>query len=170
VAQPHLGGLVTRVEESATVAVLDGAEIVYVAHAPARKILSVTVGIGTRDPAFATSLGRVLLAGQSDEWLDGYLASVKLQRITPGTIATPARLRAELERVREQGYALVDQELEEGLRALAAPVHDNHGRVTAAVNLAVHASRWSLEEIRRALVPELLQTAADIERDVRAAV
>jgi len=169
-AQPHLAALVARVEESATVAVLDGAEIVYVAHAPARKILSVSVGIGTRDPAFATSLGRVLLAGQGDEWLDGYLATVKVQRITPATIATPARLRAELERVREQGFALVDQELEEGLRALAAPIHDNQGRVIAAVNVAVHASRWSLDEIERELVPQLAATAADIERDVRAAV
>jgi len=170
IAQPHLSGLVARVEESATVAVLDGAEIVYVAHAPARKILSVTVGIGTRDPAFATSLGRVLLAGQGDDWLDGYLTSVKLQKITPETIATPARLRAELERVRDRGYALVDQELEEGLRALAAPIRDNHGRVIAAVNLAVHASRWSLDQIAGELVPRLLETAADIERDVRAAV
>jgi IclR family transcriptional regulator, pca regulon regulatory protein len=170
VAQPHLGSLVGRVEESATVAVLDGAEIVYVAHAPARRILSVSVGIGTRDPAFATSLGRVLLAGQGDDWLDGYLASVKLQKITPRTIATPARLRAELERVRQQGFALVDQELEEGLRAIAAPIHDNHGRVIAAVNLAVHASRWSLREIEAGLVPSLLATAADIQRDVRASV
>jgi IclR family pca regulon transcriptional regulator len=170
VAQPHLAALVARVEESATVAVLDGAEIVYVAHAPARRILSVSVAIGTRDPAFATSLGRVLLAGQGDDWLEGYLASVKLQKITPETIATPARLRAELERVRRQGYALVDQELEDGLRALAVPIRDNHGRVIAAVNLAVHASRWSLEEIESTLVPSLAETAADIERDVRAAV
>jgi IclR family pca regulon transcriptional regulator len=170
VAQPHLAALVARVEESATVAVLDGAEIVYVAHAPARRILSVSVAIGTRDPASATSLGRVLLAGQGDDWLEGYLASVKLQKITPETIATPARLRAELERVRRQGYALVDQELEDGLRALAVPIRDNHGRVIAAVNLAVHASRWSLEEIESTLVPSLAETAADIERDVRAAV
>jgi IclR family pca regulon transcriptional regulator len=169
-AQPHLRAFVADMQESATIAVLDGAEIVYVAHAAARRILSVSVAIGTRDPAFATSLGRALLAGQSDEWLDGYLVSVKLQRITPQTITTPAQLRAELDRVRTQGYALVDQELEDGLRALAAPIHDNQGRVIAAVNVAVHASRWSIEAINRELLPRLLETAAAIERDVRAAV
>ena len=170
VAQPHLRLFVGEVQESATIAVLDGAEIVYLAHASAKKILSVSVGVGTRDPAFATSLGRMLLAGQSDEWLDGYLASVKLQRITPKTITTPARLRAELECVRSQGFALVDQELEDGLRALAAPIHDNHGRVIAAVNVAVHASHWSIDAIGTELLPPLLKTAAAIERDVRAAV
>ena len=169
-AQPHIRSFAGTVQESATIAVLDGADIVYVAHAAARRILSVSVDIGTRDPAFATSLGRVLLSGQGDEWLDGYLASVKLQRITPKTVTTPAQLRAELDRVREQGYALVDQELEDGLRALAAPIRDGHGRVVAALNVAVHASRWSVDAIHAELLPQLLETAAAIERDARAAV
>jgi IclR family pca regulon transcriptional regulator len=168
-ALPHLRAFVTAVGESATVAVLDGYEIVYVAHAPATRILSVSVAVGTRDPASATSLGRMLLAGQSDEWLDGYLESVELRPITARTIAEAAAFRAELDRIRRQGFALVDQELEEGLRALAAPVHDSRDRMIAAVNVAVHAGRWSIDAIRRELLPRLLETAAAIERDVRAA-
>jgi IclR family pca regulon transcriptional regulator len=168
-ALPHLRAFVAAVGESATVAVLDGYEIVYVAHAPATRILSVSVAVGTRDPASATSLGRMLLAGQSDEWLDGYLESVELRPITARTIAEAAAFRAELDRIRRQGFALVDQELEEGLRALAAPVHDSRDRMIAAVNVAVHAGRWSIDAIRRELLPRLLETAAAIERDVRAA-
>jgi IclR family pca regulon transcriptional regulator len=111
----------------------------------------------------------MLLAGQSDEWLDGYLESVELRPITARTIAEAAAFRAELDRIRRQGFALVDQELEEGLRALAAPVHDSRDRMIAAVNVAVHAGRWSIDAIRRELLPRLLETAAAIERDVRAA-
>jgi len=168
-ALPHLRGFVATSGEPATMAVLDGAEIVYVAHAPSRQILSVSVEIGARDPAYATSLGRVLLAGQSDEWLDGCLAAARLEAFTARSITEPAALRAELERVRSQGFSLVDQELEEGLRALSAPVRDGNDQVVAAVNVAVHASRWTIDAIRKRLLPPLLQTAAAIERDVRAA-
>jgi len=168
-ALPHLRSFVADVRESATVAVLDGTEIVYVAHAPARRILSVSVDVGTRDPAFATSLGRMLLASRSDEWLDSSLASVQLQPITAKTITDPADFRAELQKIGREGFALVDQELEDGLRALAAPIHDSHDRAIAAVNVAVHASRWTIEAIRAQLLPRLLETAAAIERDVRAA-
>ena len=137
-----------ELRESSSLAILDGTDIVYVAHAPAKRILSISINIGTRDLAFATSLGRVLLAGQDDEWLDNYLATVELPAITPRTINTPDKLRAELMRIRRQGWALVDQELEDGLRAIAAPIHDEHGNVIAAANLAVHASRWSNDAIR----------------------
>ncbi len=165
-ALPHLRSFAAEVQESATVAVLDGPEIVYVAHAPSRRILSVSVTVGTRDPAWATSLGRAMLAGQGDDWLDANVPSFPLRPITPRTITAPKALRAELRRVAAQGYAFVDQELEEGLRALAAPIHDSHGRVIAAVNVAVHASRWPVDEIERDLLARLLATAAAIERDV----
>ena len=158
-----------ELRESSSLAVLDGTDIVYVAHAPAKRILSITIDIGTRDPAFATSLGRVLLAGQDDDWLDHYLATVELPTITPRTITTPDKLRTELMRVRRQGWALVDQELEDGLRAIAAPIHDEHGNVIAAANLAVHASRWNNDAIRHTLLPRLLQATAAIERDTNAA-
>jgi len=162
-ARPHLEALVDDVGESATIAVLDETDIVYVAHVPARRIMSITIGVGTRDPAFATSLGRVLLAAQEDAWLDGYFGSVQLSPITGHTVSGARALRAELRRVRRQGYALVDQELEDGLRAVAVPIHDAEGTVVAAVNLAVHAGRWTVEAIRSDLVPRLREAASAIE-------
>ncbi len=167
VALPHLEELVARVHESSSVSVLDGDEIVYVARVPTKRIMTVAISVGTRFPAYATSMGRVLLAGQSDDWLDGYLASARLRPITPHTITDPDRLRAELARVRELGWAVVDQELEEGLRSVAAPIREPGGRVTAAVNMSAHASRGSVESMGAELAPQLLATAAAIEDDLR---
>jgi IclR family pca regulon transcriptional regulator len=168
VASPHLHDFVDDVSESSSVATLDRDEIVYVAHVTAKRIMSVSVPVGTRDPAFATSLGRALLAGQSDAALSTMLEEIRLPRITDVTIVEPRALLAELQRIREQGWALVDQELEEGLRALAVPLHGEHGEVIASVNVAVHASRWTIERIHGELLPRLLETAAEIERDLRA--
>lgn len=169
IALPHLRDMTEELRESSSLAVLDGTDIVYVAHAPAKRILSISIDIGARDVAFATSLGRVLLAGQDDQWLDHYLATVELPAITPRTINTPDKLRTELMRIRRQGWALVDQELEDGVCAAAAPIHDEHGNVIAAINLAVHASRWDNDTIRNTLLPRLLQTSAAIDRDSNAA-
>ena len=169
IALPHLRQATDELRESSSLAVLDGTDIVYVAHAPAKRILSISIDIGTRDVAFATSLGRVLLAGQDDDWLDDYLATVELPAITPRTINTPDKLRTELLRIRRQGWAFVDQELEDGLRAIAAPIHDEHGNVVAAANLAVHASRWSNDAIRNTLLPRLLHTTAAIDQEMHAA-
>jgi IclR family transcriptional regulator, pca regulon regulatory protein len=169
VALPHLQELVAEIREPSTVAVLDRGQIIYIAHVPADRALSVVVTVGARDPAEATALGRMLLASQDEEWLDGYLAVVELIPYTHRTIVDPAHLCAELERVRRQGFALVDQELEEGLRAIALPLHDGAGRVVAAVNVAVHTGRWPIERIRSRLMPRLLETAAAIDADLAAA-
>ncbi|MDX6525439.1 MAG: IclR family transcriptional regulator, pca regulon regulatory protein, partial [Gaiellales bacterium] len=166
-ARPHLRDLVADVRESSSLAILDASDIVYVEHVAAKRLMSVQVTVGTRDPAFATSLGRVLIAGKSDEWLAASLATLQLTQITPATIVDPSALLAELRRVRAQGWALVDQEFEEGLRALAAPIHDEAGAVIAAVNVAVHASRWSIEAIHDDLLPRLLRATAAIEADLR---
>ena len=167
IAMPHLEQLVEKVHESSSVSVLDGDEVVYVARVPTKRIMTVAISVGTRFPAFATSMGRVLLANQSQEWLDGYFASTELRALTRHTISEPARLRRELTRIREQGWALVDQELEEGLRSLAAPIHDADGRVIAAVNVSAHATRRTLEDLREDLLPPLLHTARQIEADLK---
>ena len=169
IALPHLRDFVGEIRESSSLCVLDDDQIVYVARVPANRIMSVSISVGTRFPAFATSLGRVLLAGQSEEWLAGYLASADLTPMTSHTIANPKQLAAEIERVRRQGWAMVDQELEEGVRSVAAPIHDASGKVAAAINVSVHASRWSLETVREQLLPKLLETAAAIDRDAQAA-
>jgi IclR family pca regulon transcriptional regulator len=166
VAEPHLEQLVATVRESSSVSVLDRDEVVYVARVPTKRIMTVAISVGTRFPAYATSMGRVLLAGQSDAWIEEYLASVNLQPLSRYTVTKPARLRAELIRVRERGWALVDQELEEGLRAVAAPIRDGTGEVVAAVNISSHASRGSLTAMRDELLPHLLKTAALIEDDL----
>jgi IclR family pca regulon transcriptional regulator len=167
VAEPHLERLVAEVHESSSVSVRDGADVVYVARVPTSRIMRVAISVGTRFPAYATSMGRVLLAGLDDDELDSFLAGADLRRLTARTVATPDVLRRELSRVRQQGWALVDQELEEGLRSVAAPIRDRAGRVVAAVNVSAHASRTSKEAMRRNLVPPLLATAARIEADLR---
>ncbi|GAB3841166.1 IclR family transcriptional regulator C-terminal domain-containing protein [Micromonospora andamanensis] len=168
VARPHMEALVAQVHESCSMSVLDGDEVVYVARVPTKRIMTVGISVGTRFPAYATSMGRVLLAAQPAGWLDDYLATAKLRPLTRRTVTDPAKLRATLTKIATQGYALVDQELEEGLRSLAAPIHGDNGSVVAAVNVSAHASRGSFEMIRRELLPPLLATAKRIEEDLRA--
>ena len=164
VAEPHMERLVAEVHESSSVSVLDGEDIVYVARVPTSRIMTVSINVGTRFPAYATSMGRVLLAEHPD--LDGYLARVELRALSPRTVTSADALRPELAKVRRQGWALVDQELEEGLRSVAAPIRDRSGTVVAAMNLSAHASRMTIEAARRTLVPPLLATAARIEADL----
>ncbi len=168
IASPHLEELVAMVRESSSISVLDGNYVVYVARVPTKRIMTVAISVGTRFPAYATSMGRVLLAGLSPDELDRYLAEADLEPITARTVTDPERLREVLAEVARQGYAIVDQELEEGLRAVAAPIRGPGGSVTAAINLSAHASRVSLATMRSDLLPALLETAARIEADLKA--
>ncbi len=168
VAEPHLEALVGEVNESSSVSVLDGHDVVYVARVPVSRIMTVSISVGTRFPAYATSMGRVLLAGMAEEELAAYLSAVRLEPLTARTVSSVASLRGEVARVRSQGWALVNQELEEGLRALAVPIRDRTGKVVAALNVSAHASRTSLEAMRRDLLPPLLKTAAKVEADLPA--
>jgi IclR family pca regulon transcriptional regulator len=165
-AQPHLEQLAETVHESSSISVLDGDDIVYVARVPTRGIMTVAISVGTRFPAYATSMGRVLLAYLPDDELETFLTAADFAPLTPATLTRPAQLRQELERVRRQGWALVDQELEAGLRSLAAPIHDRGGGVVAAVNVSAHAGRTTLEQLRRDVLPRLRATARRIERDL----
>ncbi|AGZ42123.1 putative IclR-family transcriptional regulator [Actinoplanes friuliensis DSM 7358] len=167
VALPHLERLVAEVHESSSVSVLDGDEVVYVARVPTRRIMTVAINVGTRFPAYATSMGRVLVAHLGAEQIDAYLARVRLEQLTAHTVKSAASLRTELGKVRDQGFAIVDQELEEGLRSMAAPVRDRAGAVTAAVNVSVHASRTSVAAMRAELLPPLLAAAERITADLR---
>lgn len=167
VAQPHMEALVAQVHESSSLSVLDEGEIIYVARVPTRRIMSVTITVGTRFPAYATSMGRILLAGLDPDALDAYLADADMRELTPKTITRPDRLRAALSRVATQGYAMVDQELEIGLRSIAAPVHVG-GRVVAALNVSMRVGRGSAESARRELLPALQATAMAIDADLAA--
>ena len=147
--------------------VLDGESIVYVARVPTRRrIMTVAIAVGTRFPAYATSMGRVLLAGLHPDELDKTIAGLDLRSYTETTVHDAAELRRAIGVVRERGYAIVDQELEEGLRSAAAPVRDDSGSVIAAVNVSVHASRATIDDIESRIVPPLLETVDRISADL----
>jgi IclR family pca regulon transcriptional regulator len=169
VAQPHLERLAEEIHESSSVSVLDGTDVVYVARVPTRRIMRVAISVGTRFPAYATSMGRVLLAGLDEADLVDVLAVSTLEPLTPETLHDERSLRTELDKVRAQGWALVDQELEAGLRSVAAPIHDRDGRVVAAVNVSAQAARTGVSDVHDVLLPPLLATARAIERDLAAA-
>ncbi|WP_276958864.1 IclR family transcriptional regulator [Allomeiothermus silvanus] len=160
--QPVLEEVSAQLHESCSASILDGEEIVYIARSATRRVISVGLGVGSRLPAYCTSMGRVLLAALEPEALEAYLARTPLRPLTPRTLTDPARLRLELERVRQQGYALVDQELELGLRSAAVPVRNARGRVLAAMNVGVQAARVSQEELQGRLLPVLRQAAASL--------
>jgi IclR family pca regulon transcriptional regulator len=166
VAAPHMEELVASLRESSSISVLDGDDVVYVARVPTKRIMTVTIAVGTRFPAYATSMGRVLLAALPAAQVEPYLARVRLDPLTRRTVTDPEMLRSRLDDVRDQGWALVDQELEEGLRSLAAPIAEPSGAVTAAINISTHASRVTLETLRRTYLPHLLATAARIQADL----
>ena len=128
---------------------LDGDEIVYVARVPTKRIMTINLAIGSRLPAYPTSMGRVLLAGLAPAELDGYFDRVRLEPLTERTVTDEGVLRRLIDEVREQGWAIVDQELEEGVRSVAAPLVNAEGRVEAALNVSGHATRVTLDTLRR---------------------
>jgi IclR family pca regulon transcriptional regulator len=168
VAAPHVEELVARLRESSSISVLDGHQIVYVVRVPTKRIMTVAISVGTRFPAYATSMGRVLLAALSEDDLSRYLAEVTLEPLTSRTVTDESRLRAILAEVAQQGHAIVDQELEEGLRAVAAPIRGAADVGMAAINVSAHASRVSEAAMRAQILPALLETAARIEADLQA--
>jgi IclR family pca regulon transcriptional regulator len=163
-AQPYMVQLVEQVHESCSIAALDGTDIVYVARVPtSARIMSINLGIGTRLPAFATSMGRVLLAGLPNEEVSRLLErAAPLPRYTPKTLTDAPALMREIETVRKQGWAIVDQELEAGLRSVAAPICDAENRPVAALNIGTHASRWPIQKLTQEVLPLLKQAAASI--------
>jgi IclR family transcriptional regulator, pca regulon regulatory protein len=168
VAAPHMEELVARLHESSSISVLDGQHVVYVVRVPTKRIMTVSISVGTRFPAYATSMGRVLLADLPPDELDRYLAEAALEPLTDRTVTDPARLRELLAQVADQGYAIVDQELEEGLRAVAAPIRGAADVGPAAINVSAHAARVSMADLREQILPVLLDTVAQIEADLRA--
>lgn len=167
VALPHMERLVEQVGESCSLAVLDDGDVVYVARVPTRRIMNVAISVGTRFPAYVTSMGRVLLAHLGPAERAQHLRDRELSRFTPHTVVEPDRLATILDRVHEQGYALIRQELEEGLQSVAVPVRNARGEVVGALNLSAQVSRGGPETVLEELLPPLQQTAADIRSDLR---
>lgn len=170
VAAPFLDELVQQVQESTSIAVRDGGEIVYIAHAAPQRVMTINLPVGGRDPLFCTALGRVLLAAEPDDEIDRYLESSDLHAYTDITLTDPQGLRAALEEVRAEGYSLVEDELEVGLVALAVPVYDPDGAVMAAMNVCAYSLRTAPEELLATGLPLLRETVSKVEADMRAAL
>lgn len=165
-AQTHIEDLVDRVHESSSISVRDRDEIVYVARVPTKRIMTISLAVGSRLPLYPTSMGRVMLAGLPDHEIDAYLERAELRPLTSRTVTDPAALRAIVMDVREQGWALVDQELEDGVRSVAAPLCGHDGRVLGAVNVSAHATRTNLDALRKQFLPLLLETTGRINDDL----
>jgi IclR family pca regulon transcriptional regulator len=168
VAEPFLTELADRTKESASLTMLDGTDAVYVARVPTRRVMAVSAKVGSRVPAYATSMGRVLLCHLPAERLDAYFREANLDRLTSHTVTDEPELRTILRAVRQQGWALVDEELEDGLRSIAAPIRDRDGGVTTALTVCGHAGRVSVEQLHDDFLPCLL-TATERLSDLSAA-
>lgn len=158
-AQPVLERITETVHESSSLCVLDGDDIVYIARSAAKRIMSVGLSVGSRLPAYCTSMGRILLASMPDEHLTAYLKRTNAKALTPKTITDKKALRDTVVRVRSDGFAITDEELELGLRSIAVPVHTRNGRIAASMNIGVHAARVSAIEMIRRFLPILRENA-----------
>jgi IclR family pca regulon transcriptional regulator len=165
-ALPHMRELADSVLEACSLAALDGPDIVYLARVPSVRSMSVSLNVGSRLPAHATSMGRVLLAGLDEDELAAYFEQARLERLTEHTIVDAAELRREIDLSRARGWAVVDGEREEGVRSVAAPVRDLRGDVVAAINVSANAARVPLETMTTTFVPALVHTAAEISHDL----
>jgi IclR family transcriptional regulator, pca regulon regulatory protein len=166
-ALPWMEAMAGRIQESTSLSVLDGQDLVYVARVPVHRVMTIALNVGARLPVYATSMGRVLLSGLEDAALDERIAGAAMRPLTPNTLRDRGDLKAEILRVRERGYAMVVEELQLGLCSMAVPVRNQQGRVAAALNAGVQARPNFPEWARNHLLPELLATAAAIESSLR---
>jgi len=166
--QPLLDGLAHRINQSCSMAVLDAHSIVYIARVPVRRMMTIALGIGARLPAFAASMGRVLLSGLSEADLTIWLARCRTSKLTTHTVTDSRKLKRIIDAVRAQQYAYVEQELELGLCSIAVPVRNQAGRVAAALNVSLSYHEGIGREAVHSILPHLRETATAIERCVAA--
>ena len=155
-----------RFHESCSAAILQGSEVVYVARVPAGRIMSVAISIGSRLPAFHTAVGRAQLGHLDDEEIWRRLKSLRFEPYTPSSITDLQALFDRIRADREQGFSIVDEELERGLRAIAVPLADRNGQVVAALNLSTHSTRTTRNEMRDRFLPALRDIASQISASI----
>lgn len=156
VIQQHLEDITAETGESSSLGVLDGNDVIYVARSAAKhRLMAITLSVGTRLPAAHTSMGRMLLAQLCDSDLDNCLSSVTLEPYTEKTVTDIGELRNEIIKVRQQGYAISDQELDSGLRSIAVPVHDAKQHLMGAINISTNAARVDLDTLINVYLPVL---------------
>ncbi|MFK0691485.1 IclR family transcriptional regulator C-terminal domain-containing protein [Mesorhizobium sp. IMUNJ 23033] len=162
-AAPIMREVAGQFDEACNAAVLSGEDVVYVARIPGRRILSVSLDVGTRLPAYCTSMGRVLLSGLGMDELKSFLAEAKIERRTPKTITSRGALGKAIDAARADDFAIVDEELELGLRSIAVPICDRTGKTVAAINVSTQSARFSVEAMEREILPALLRAKQRIE-------
>lgn len=162
VVQPVINDLSKRLNESCFAGVLDGESVIYVARATPNRRVNVGISIGSRVPAHCVSTGRVLLAALPEDELHRYIETMTLTRFTPNTTTSKVQLRSALEEVRRQGWSIVDQELEVGLRSLSVPIRDGSDQIVAALNVCCPSTRISLEEMRTRILAITLEASRNI--------
>ncbi|HEY3047461.1 MAG TPA: IclR family transcriptional regulator [Polaromonas sp.] len=167
-AEPVMETLVAQVKESCSAAVLDGTDIVYVLRVSTHKIMSISLGVGSRLPAYCTSMGRMLLSALPEAELMDCLAASDLTARTKHTVTDVKELTAKIAQVRRQGWSLVNQELEEGLVSMAAPITNRAGQTVAALNISGQANRTSAKTMQETMLPQLLTAAQTISRMLNA--
>jgi len=167
IAQPELDKITEALDESSSLSVRDGDEIVYIARSSAKRVMSVGLSVGSRLPAYCTSMGRVLLSALPEEQLGAYLERVEVKSHTPKTITDKKIIGDIIRRVRSDGFALTDEELELGLRSIAVPVRTRHECIIAAMNIGVHAARVSAGEMIHRFLPILQESANNLSQFLR---
>jgi len=153
--QPYVDGIARQAGDPSMAAILDDTDVVCIAQAAPPRLVFTSLSVGSRLPAYSTALGRVLLAYAPTEWLESYWQRVRFEARTPKSLCTRPELEHELQVVRDNGYAVVDEEVELGLRTIAVPIRNTRGVVVAALNVAVHASRIAVEDMPELLLPLL---------------
>lgn len=168
VIQQYLQEITRELGESSSLAVLDDGDVVYVARSAARhRLMAISLSVGTRLPAAYTSMGRALLAQMGDADLDHWLDGAVLKAHTERSIVDPGALSERIRQVREDGYALVDQELDSGLRSVAVPVFSGQGEVLGAINISTNASRVDMDTLMDRYLPLLMEKAERIRAETR---
>jgi IclR family pca regulon transcriptional regulator len=161
-AVPLMKALSERFHESCSAAILEGTEIIYVARIPARRIMSATLAVGSRLPAFHSSMGRIQLGFLDDAEIWRRLRSVRLEPLTPATITDLQALHERIREDRRQGFSIVDEELERGLRSIAVPLVERGGQCVGALNLSTHSTRTTRNALRETFLPELKSVAEQV--------
>lgn len=168
IAHPYMRKFVDRTGESCSISILDGMDVLYVARVSTKRIMSINLDVGSRLPAYATSMGHVLLANLPEEELDRYLEKVNFKKFTDKTIIDKEKMKKVLDDVRQKKWGGVDQQFEEGLRSIAVPITNVNGKVIAAMNCSAHAGRISKEVLWEEFLPILQSTAEQISQAIAA--
>ncbi len=163
IALPYMKELTSQIEESCFMSVLDGNEIVYVARVQTKRIMTIALGVGTRLPVYATSMGRVLLAGMEAKETENLLDKIEMKKFTQHTLTSKKTLLENVMLAKHRGWAIADEELEIGVRSIACPIKNKDGKTVAALNVSCHASRITRDDMTDKFLPELRKTASIIE-------